>query len=83
MQKSKAPRTVPITIRALVQRINRKLAEDGEVLKAPRGARALQELGDYYILDINLNAVLHKDVDVEELGRELGALKDYEHVAGE
>ena len=69
---------VPITTRALVQRINRALAEDDEVLKAPRGEKALQELGQYYVLDFNRNAVTRKDVDIEELGRSLGVLKAFE-----
>src|SRR4029077_4905862 len=54
---------VPLSERALVQRINRKLATQDEVLKKTRGARAIQELGDYYILDLRANALLFKDVD--------------------
>ncbi len=57
---------------------NRSLAEDGEVLKTARGARALQDLGEYYVLDLSSNGVLRKDVDLEEFGRNLGALKPFE-----
>ena len=71
---------IPVTMRALLQRINRALAQDDEVLKKTRGARAVQELGDYYVLDFNRNALVEKDVDPEELGRELGILEDYERV---
>ncbi|HTQ03027.1 MAG TPA: hypothetical protein VMI54_04195 [Polyangiaceae bacterium] len=69
---------VPVTKRALIQRINRKIADDGEVLKATRGERSRQELGDFYILDPNHNAIVNKHVDPEALGRELGVLKPYE-----
>ena len=72
---------VPVTARALIQRINRALADNGEILKAPRGAQALQELGDYYILDTKRNCVTRKDVDIEAVGRTLGVLKAYEALA--
>ena len=74
---------VPVTMRALVQRINRALAQDDEALKKTRGARAIQELGDYYVLDFNRNALVEKDVDPEEFGRELGVLQDYERLVKE
>jgi hypothetical protein len=72
--------TAPVSMRALIQRVNRKLAADDEVLKAARGARAVQDLGYHYIVDSKHNLVLHKDVDVEHLGRELGVLRAYERV---
>ena len=74
---------VPVSTRALVQRINRKLKAEESVLKASRGARAQQDLGDYYLLDWRTNAVHAKDVDPEDLGRELGVLKAWERVLDE
>jgi hypothetical protein len=71
---------VPVTMRALMQRINRKLKPDDEVLKVARSERVEQELGKYYTLDHRRNVLIHKDVDPEELGRELGVLRDYEKV---
>ena len=71
---------VPVTRRALLQRINRALKKDGEMLKATRGERARQDLGDYYIIDLNLNAVLHKDVDLESCGRDLKVLQKFERL---
>ena len=71
---------VPVTMRALIQRINRILGKDREKLKTPRGEQARFELGQYYVLDLHRNCVLQKDVDPEELGRTLGVLKDYERV---
>lgn len=76
-------RTVPVTMRALIQRINRALLKNDEKLKATRGGRMQTDYGDYYTLDFRLNAVIRGDVDPEELGRELGVLRPYEHVATE
>ncbi len=75
--------TVPVSERALVQRINRRLAKDGERLKAAAGMRARLELGAYFVMDISHNCVLHKDVDLEELGRELEVLRPYESLVTE
>jgi hypothetical protein len=71
---------VPISERALVQRINRKLAAQGEVLKKTRGARAIQELGDYYVLDLHRNLLLNKDVDPVELAKVLRVLRRFERI---
>jgi len=73
---------VRISERALVQRINRKLAAQNEVLKKTRGAHAFLDLGDYYVLDARHRFVLHKEVDPVALGKELGVLKGYETVEG-
>ncbi len=71
---------VPVTLRALLQRINRRLLDDGETVRAARGDQARKDLGDYYRLDFKRNAVVEKDVDVEQLGRKLGVLQPYEHL---
>lgn len=71
---------VPVTTRALVQRINRVLAKQGEVLKKARGAHAPQDLGEWFYLDTKNNVVRRKHVDVEEFGRELEVLKPFENL---
>lgn len=74
---------VPLTMRALLARINRKLANEGQAgraIKAPRGERLQQEVGDYYVIDYSMNAIMSKHVDPEELGRELGVLHPWEEV---
>lgn len=43
-----AKQKVPISERALIQRINRKLLDNDQVLKSARGSRAEQELGGFY-----------------------------------
>jgi hypothetical protein len=72
--------TVPVTERALIQRINRKLLKDGEVMKIARGARAASNLGRYYTIDINRNSLAHDHLDPEAMGRKLGVLAEYEHM---
>jgi hypothetical protein len=74
------PTQIPVTMRALLQRINRRLAPELQGVKKLRGERARVELGDFYIIDFNRNFVLAAHVDPEELGRELGVLREYERV---
>jgi hypothetical protein len=75
---------IPITERALIQRVNRALVrEDGPIgrkLIKTRGERAKLDLGDYFVLNQLHNFVDEKDVDPESLARELGALADYEYL---
>lgn len=68
---------IPISTRALTQRVNRALRKDGKVLKGRPGRGPK---GRYYILSLARNAVLKHDVDPEALGRELGVLAAYEEV---
>ena len=74
--------TVPVSLRALEQRINRKLqsVDEWRRLKRTRGQRWRSSLGDHYIIDLNRNFILQHHVDVVALGRELGALEPYEHL---
>lgn len=75
---------VKVSERALVARIRRKLEKDGRVLKAGRrDSRWYAELGGWYIVDTAKNAVTSKHCDLEKLGRELGALKDFEEIEGQ
>jgi hypothetical protein len=71
--------TVPVSVRAAMQRINRKLAPDGEkLLKCREGARWLSDLGRYYILDVNRNVLLTRHVALDALGRKLKVLAPWE-----
>jgi len=71
-------RAVPVTIRALIQRINRKLEQNDQRLRTARAS----DLGRYYILDFKHNSVVKRHVDPEALGRDFGVLKDYELLVG-
>jgi hypothetical protein len=75
-----APNTVPVSVRALVQRINRKLAQAGQALRTTRGNRWRSNLGHYYVLNLELNYIARTRVDLEALGRELGVLSPWESV---
>ena len=73
---------VPVTMRALIQRINRKLASDNEMLRRTRG-QASVDLGVYHVIDVSKNAVVGKDIDPEAYGRDLGVLKPWERLVDE
>jgi hypothetical protein len=77
-QSAKRVRGVPVTVRALSQRINRLLTAKGQELKKTRGQPAVAALGSFYIL--RGNSVFSDHVDLEALGRETGALADYERL---
>jgi hypothetical protein len=81
MATSKRKERVPVTPRALVQRINRALAADDEELRKSRGMRAFLDLGHYYTIDKRQNFIARKEVDIEELGRSLNVLKPHEALA--
>ena len=71
-----------ITTRALIQRINRKLKPEGEMLKTGRG-RARGSVGEYYVVNFNRNWITRQHVDLEALGRELGCLMAWEELRDE
>jgi len=77
--------SVSVSARALIQRINRKLKSGGtkSMLKAVRGERARQELGDFFIVDGDRNFVVADHVDLVETGRRLGVLAQWEKLADE
>ena len=72
--------TVPVTERALIQRINRALRKEDQVLRQARSERVRLDLGTFYVVDVRRNLLLEKDVDLETFARDLGVLKGYEHV---
>jgi hypothetical protein len=76
------PRSLLVTPRALVQRINRALGPE-EAVRRSRTDRMEQDVGEYYVLNYSINAVTNVHVDLEELGRELGCLKPFETLVDE
>jgi hypothetical protein len=94
MSKTQAQK-VPVTMRALLQRINRKLAKNEKSSGTRGGGRgskllacretspAFRELGAYYSIDVGRNHISERHVDPEKLGRELGVLQPWEKVAEE
>ena len=74
-------RRVPVSERALVQRINRKLTKDDEQLHATRpGTRAKFDLGRYYVRDFRRPNIVRMHVDIEDLARELEVLQPWEEM---
>lgn len=72
-------RRVPVSTRALIQRINRKLRADEQTVKQTRdGTRARLDLGEFYIYGWNPTNIVAFNVDLQSLGREVGALQPYE-----
>ena len=72
---------VPVTERSVVARVNRRLASDGEQLKPARSERLRAQVGDWYVLDVKLNGISRKDVNLEAIARACGALQDWETVS--
>jgi hypothetical protein len=68
----------PVSRRALIQRLQRKLRHEGEMLVATRSGRWRNELGDYHVVNVRRNAVVAQHVDPEALARKIGALKEWE-----
>lgn len=66
---------MPVSLKAVMARINRKLAADDEQLRAVRGS------GNYFIVNTKINSVTRYNVDLEKLARELGVLKEWETLA--
>ena len=74
-------RKVPVSRRALIGRINRRLKDDDLCLKVTRGeGRARQELGEYYVINVRYGCVTWANVDLESEGREHGALREWEEL---
>ena len=77
---SRAAERAPVTRGGLWKRINRKLSWRNGALKKSRGAfNKAAEYGEYYVLIDN--TIYHTHVDMEELGRELGPLRENEDLA--
>jgi hypothetical protein len=73
-------RKVPVTERAIVQRLNRRLAHDYESIKTPRGERNLQSLGRFYLLNTYQNWIMKTHIDPESFARDLGVMAPWEVV---
>jgi hypothetical protein len=69
--------TYPLSRRALVRRINRRLAHEGQKLYTSRGDRQRAALGNYYV---GGKFLLLSHMNLTRLGRELGVLSEFEEV---
>lgn len=73
---------VPVSERAIVARLRRALAKDGETLRKSRTPRTVSDLGDYFTVGRGNNTVVRRGIDVETLARELGVLDPFEEIVG-
>jgi hypothetical protein len=81
-EKTMSKECAAVTKAALIKRINRKLALEGETLRTTRGERWRGDLGDHYTVDES-NFITAQHVDLVECARELGVLKASEDLACE
>jgi hypothetical protein len=70
---------IPITESALIKRLNRHLAKQDQQLRKGRPPFN-SDLGEFYIVDLRNNFVSSSNHDLENLGRQEGALAEYEVV---
>jgi hypothetical protein len=76
-------RTAPVTEKAIVARINRRLKPDFTMLRKSRGARTEASLGEFYVIDRSRNCILDTHVDPESYARELGVMRGWEFIEDE
>lgn len=77
---AKSTQKVPVSKRAVVARVRRRLAKDGEFLKACRpDSRWHGDLGDWYTFD-GRNLITGTNLDLETVARELEVLLPFERL---
>ncbi len=70
-----------VTEAALLKRINRKLRKSFEQIKKCReNSKWINELGAYYAVDLQNNAIVEAYINIEALATEEGILKDSEEM---
>jgi hypothetical protein len=84
MAKTKGEGKVPVSTRALLARLNRKLRHEDLMVKtcAPY-RRGYDELGDFYVVNTNRNWIAEKNIDLEDFAREYEVLKPWEKLVEE
>ncbi len=77
----KKQKQVPVSERAISQRLNRVLREKNqEIRKTREGTIARTNLGEWYIIDTEKNVVVYTNVDMEYHARYQKVLADWEKV---
>ena len=68
-----------VSERALIARINRRLAKENEkLIVCEETSPSFTDLGRYYVVDLNQNIIGSSNLDLEQVGRDTKALKGYE-----
>ena len=73
---------IQITMRALLQRINRVLIKDGKILKKKRGVGRPGDRGRYFLVNLELKEVDSVVMDLGSFGRRMGVIEGWEEVDG-
>jgi hypothetical protein len=78
---------VPISERALLQRLNRALAKEDLMVKKSRskdqdsrGNYVYRELGEFFVVNTQRNVVDSKNIDLEDWGKKMKVLKPWERL---
>lgn len=79
--KTSKDNKISVSESALIRRMNRKLIGEDQVLRKSRSSRSLHETGEFFIINTMHGGMDESHVDIEALGREIGALKAYEKLA--
>ena len=83
-ERAKSTWQIPVAIRAVMQRVNRRLATEGKRLKTVRkGQRYRAEIGPYFVVSLKTGRLIEIRIDLEGFARQLGALSDWEKITNE
>jgi hypothetical protein len=79
----KKPNGVAVTRREVVRRINLSLRQDDpfHLLRRAPSACAQRDFGDYYVVDLIREFVVHRGVALEAEARKRRVLADFEYLA--
>jgi len=81
--QARAVRRAAVTMRAMLQRLNRRLAKEHKMVKRPRGRGDNPHLGRFFVVDTSSKLVVDTKVSpkrLEEMARQLGCLAAWEEV---
>jgi len=71
-------RKVLISERALIQRLNRALANEHIIVKKSRPRVRYNQLGAFYAIDWQSNFIVDMNIDIEALARKKGVIAEWE-----
>jgi hypothetical protein len=80
MHKRSSGRKVPVSERAVLQRLHRALAQQGQMIRRTRGTD-YNDTGAYHCIDIHRNSLKASHVDPEKCSRDAGVLRPRERWA--
>lgn len=78
----KHPKKVVVSERAILARINRKLASDREAIRKSRSVQMRASVGQFYRIDLMGNFISGYDIDLTRFAKELGVLRPWEEFLG-